>query len=211
MQHDKIDNIPISLELRNLPSMILSMAHVHGIHIGNSTSNGNVNQLSSDLQESNDKVENDDIKIIKDDKKVKTLPKHTVKFSSNSPSTSVQCWLCDGPHSFRQCQDIARMKSVCIKRPSVLKHFQQLILDRNGEAIRAMLDAPEFFDESLECASNNYDDADQVQDSDQTNEEQISSLHIGMNEVDENDIITSFKTGKLEMYTIAKFENIMDF
>jgi hypothetical protein len=75
--------------------------------------------------------------------------------TSHQKTSTVQCWLCDGPHSFRQCSELNHMKSVCIKRPSVLKHFQQLLLKKNGEAIRILMEAPEFVDDATLSTSHN--------------------------------------------------------
>jgi hypothetical protein len=148
--HDtKVDNIPISLELRNLPSTIQSLAQIHGLSMSSGVLT-NVHQVEDTPVDCTD--DDDGIHLI-GDKKPKPMPScksppPSTSLSDRKTSLMVQCWLCDGPHNFRPCKDIARMKSVCIKRPNVLKHFQQMLLDRNGQAIRVLLDAPEFFDSS---------------------------------------------------------------
>jgi hypothetical protein len=174
--HDKVDSIPITLELRNLPSTIQSLANIHGINLTNS---GNIHQITSDSLvdcHSDDGI--DHIKSIDLNKKIDKnfpSPQKKVQFASSTGS-KVQCWLCDGPHGFRQCKDLDRMKSVCKKRPSVLKHFQQLVLDKNSEGIRILMDAPELFDDlpfdqSKEPQSNDNSSDDQPDDN-------INSLHI---------------------------------
>jgi hypothetical protein len=80
--------------------------------------------------------------------------------------SKVVCWLCDGPHSFHQCKELECMKSVCIQYPNVLKHFQHLLLKKDGEGIKILTDAPEFFDDALtdnkdDLDNHNNDDADQ--------------------------------------------------
>jgi hypothetical protein len=87
------------------------------------------------------------------------------------------------------------MKSVCIKRPSVLKHFQQLLLDKNGEAIRILLETPEFFDDTTfshskdgdKNPSNHSAHNDTNQEGDSAHDEHVNSLQIGINEFEIND------------------------
>jgi hypothetical protein len=169
------------------------MAHIHGINMG-TTMPGIISQVSVP-QDSACADDNDNIKAIDGKKATKVLPKRKVHFPSTSTSSStVQCWLCDGPHSFHQCQELTKMKSVCIKRPSVLKHFQQLLLDKNGEAIRVLLDAPEFFDDTISQAediTDNHFDQDISQDN-PSSQGQINSLHIGVNDVNEDKFVSSF-------------------
>ena len=61
------------------------------------------------------------------DPKTKAFP---LKSALHNALNDVQCWLCDSPHSFHQCQKLQWMKSVCVKQPNVLKHFQQMILKK---------------------------------------------------------------------------------
>lgn len=65
----------------------------------------------------------------------------------------MQCWLCDGAHLFRQCQELVQMKSVCAQRPQVKKHFRQLLLERNAPALKVLVDAPDFFDDESDDIS----------------------------------------------------------
>jgi hypothetical protein len=90
------------------------------------------------------------------------------------------------------------MKSVCIKRPSVLKHFQQLLLDKNGEAIRILMEAPEFFDDNSFSGTEHIDNPSSspsetpLEDSDdRTINDQVNSLHLGVNEYDFDDVSSS--------------------
>jgi hypothetical protein len=129
--HDRVDNIPISLELRNLPSTIQSLAQVHGISLA-AGSISHIHQVSDDDKVNCDEQDQCDQINLMDQGKQRQSSKKTKPISSPSP---VQCWLCDGPHGFRQCNELNRMKSVCIKRPNVLKHFQQMLLDKNSQAI----------------------------------------------------------------------------
>lgn len=54
------------------------------------------------------------------------------------------------------------MKSVCIQRPNVMKHFQQLLLKKDGEGIKVLMDAPEFFDEGSLNSNNDSNDTDET-------------------------------------------------
>jgi hypothetical protein len=194
--HDKIDNIPISLELRNLPSTILSLAQVHGISVSNAPNN--IHKVSDDdLADCGDKHDAEEIKIVNSSSKNNpSNKKNIVKFKSVSGTSGVQCWLCDGPHSFRQCNELSRMKRVCIKRPSVLKHFQQLLLDKNGEAIRILMEAPEFFDDAAALDSAHSEEPSPSPNEDPSNDnaadDQVNSLHLGTNDVDNEDVPTLF-------------------
>jgi hypothetical protein len=191
--HDKIDNIPISLELRNLPATIVSLSQIHGISIGHSPTN--VHQISEDPLVNCEDKDKEHIKAIDSSKSTTKLKK--VRFQ---PKTStVQCWLCDGPHSFRECSELKRMKSVCIKRPSVLKHFQQLLLDKNGDAIKILMEAPEFFDDASFSDSSRNDEPSkspgtepQDDSNGETIHDQVNSLHLGTNDVDVDDYSSSF-------------------
>jgi hypothetical protein len=87
------------------------------------------------------------------------------------------------------------MKSICIKHPNVLKHFQKMLLDKNTQAIRVLFEAPEFFDNSLFI-----DDVKQHDESpptgsvadDNANDDKLKSLLIGMDDVSDDDFATSF-------------------
>jgi hypothetical protein len=201
--HNKVNNIPISLELRNLPSTITSLANIHGIPIVNSSAS-NIHQISDhpvDCDEESDKAS---IKAVMSNKSTSATNHQRDKLHSkqqkSQQQSTLRCWLCDGPHSFRQCTELTRMKSLCIKHPSVLKHFQQLLLDKNGEAIRVMMEAPEFFDDASFPASqeNNENESTPLQQSDDDHkhqaspEEHINSLQIGTNEFDVDDDILDF-------------------
>jgi hypothetical protein len=75
---------------------------------------------------------------------------HTISNNKQKlEKSAVQCWLCDGPHSFRQCEELVRMKNICAKRPQVQKHFHQLLLKKNVDGIKMILDAPDIFDDDL--------------------------------------------------------------
>jgi predicted nucleotide-binding protein (sugar kinase/HSP70/actin superfamily) len=54
--HDKVDNIPISLELRNLPSIIQSLAQIHGLSTNGGSSN-NIHQISDKMVDCEDNTE----------------------------------------------------------------------------------------------------------------------------------------------------------
>jgi hypothetical protein len=66
--HDKVNNIPISLELRNLPSTIMSLATIHGVSIATSTSN--IHQISDKTVDCDDVNGDDEIKAINSNKPV---------------------------------------------------------------------------------------------------------------------------------------------
>lgn len=121
-------NEMISLELQNLPSTsIISLVHVHGFVITNSPSK-NYQVLDQEV-DYDDESKHDGIKLF-DFHSPYSVPKQ-IRTTPSKLST-VQCWLYDGPHKFHQCTDLVRMKSACIKHPSILQHFQQLLLNKNG-------------------------------------------------------------------------------
>jgi Integrase core domain. len=204
--HDRVNNIPISLELRNIPTTIASLCNIHGISIANS----NINQVIAG--ESNDQDDYCDTSDVNESSIKKVHFQNKSKNSDSKTSTkqpkqtSVQCWLCDGPHSFRQCNELTRMRSLCIKRPQVLKHFQDLLLKKEG--IKVLMDASEFFDGSLTDDENNScgsktENSDDKNDSDH----HINSLQVmksntfttfdnGTNDID----ITQFNSSKFEPY-----------
>lgn len=138
----------------------MSLCQIHGI-----TSNAaNIQQLNVDHTFDQDNCRSptapDDIKRIQHHQ---TQTGDSDRLSKNKAS-QVQCWLCDGPHSFRQCQELTRMKSVCAKRPQVKKHFRQLLLERNAPALKVLVDAPDFFDDTdddISTLSENVADPEQ--------------------------------------------------
>jgi hypothetical protein len=70
------------------------------------------------------------------------------------------------------------MKSVCIQRPNVLKHFQQLMLKRDGEGIKVLMDAPEFFDEDMmeSHGHNTNTDSNDTADNNNEDDQHIKSI-----------------------------------
>eukprot|EP00557_Chaetoceros_sp_GSL56_P006725 CAMPEP_0176492420 /NCGR_PEP_ID=MMETSP0200_2-20121128/8986_1 /TAXON_ID=947934 /ORGANISM="Chaetoceros sp., Strain GSL56" /LENGTH=96 /DNA_ID=CAMNT_0017889975 /DNA_START=99 /DNA_END=389 /DNA_ORIENTATION=- len=88
------------------------------------------------------------------------------------------------------------MKNVCIKRPSVLKHFRQLLLEKNSDAIRVLLEAPDFFDndplESIPIDNASSDESESAQYITSSNDDdRIRSLQEpGSNTVDYDDLST---------------------
>jgi hypothetical protein len=163
---DIFNNIPISLELRNLPATISSLANIHGV-----VTSGPLQQSLIHQVDDSNVDESDEIDVPTDDCRIKAIsnngnkPRPTSQKSSFQPTkakmeSKVVCWLCDGPHSFRQCKELARMKSVCIQRPNVLKHFQQLLLKKDGDGIKILMDAPDFFDDAIIDTSHHSDTHD---------------------------------------------------
>jgi hypothetical protein len=207
--HDRKDNIPISLELRNLLSTIVSICHVHGISVSHATPT-NVHQLKDsdtiDVKEDCcDASQTTDTSIHKvnassSKKPHDALPKSLNQLPSTSPKgTTVQCWLCDGPHSFRQCQELARVKGVWPQRPQVRKHFRQLLLQRNpGNELKVLLDAPEFFDDK-ESPQDNNSLGDNMPTDDDTNN--VNSLQIL-----DSEMFTTFNDGHRSS-NVAQFPN----
>jgi hypothetical protein len=59
------------------------------------------------------------------------------------------------------------MKTLCIKCPQVLKHFQDLLLKKEG--IKVLMDVSEFFDGTLDSANDDTLDPMQDQDDDNNN------------------------------------------
>mmetsp|Transcript_3560 Transcript_3560/g.6720 ORF Transcript_3560/g.6720 Transcript_3560/m.6720 type:complete len:615 (-) Transcript_3560:1923-3767(-) len=201
--HDRKDNIPISLELRNLPTTIISLCNVHGISIGNA----NIQQLNAlETVDTDDCC--DDKTSITDDDSIKKLQSnfHSSKTSSDKSkvleSAQVKCWLCDGPHSFRQCKDLVRVKNICSQRPQVRKHFQQLLLQKTGgDAIKVLLDFPEIFDDSSLDVHDATAATESINDEDHA---RVNSLHI-MN----SDVFTIFNQGG-KISDVTKFPDITD-
>jgi hypothetical protein len=199
---DKEDNLPISLELHNLPSTIHSLSVLHGINLSAPSMGSNIHQVGDNVSQDDchDTLPND-IKALNQHKpsvsfKEKSLPpvmshkSSHLKSALRSGDNNVQCWLCDGAHSFRHCQDLQRMKSVCIKRPNVLKHFQRMLLNKNGDAIKILLDASEFFDEDsfLNELPKEQPTDDLNVDCDDDNIDHVK--HLGTNDTDLSDFFT---------------------
>jgi Integrase core domain. len=192
--HDRKNNIPISLELRNLPSTIVSLCNVHGIFLA-APIHSNIQFLENDTNLENCHTDNDAIKKIQSHQ-AKKLSSSLASSPPNDPK--VQCWLCDGPHSFRQCQELVRIKGVCAQRPQVRKHFHQLLLQKsNGFELKVLLDAPELFDDpgtSPPSDSNQNDDVEDTATHDHVNSLQILS----------SDLFTTF-TNEESSSNIATF------
>jgi hypothetical protein len=182
--YDKFNNIPISLELRNLPATISSLANIHGVTVsGNQPSAVHqVDDTPAAVNGSDDNVQHDT-----DDCRIKALtnrpPKprpinqqSSLRSTKAKMESKVVCWLCDGPHSFRQCKELDRMKSVCIQRPNVMRHFQQLLLKKDGEGIKVLMDAPEFFDEGPIEVPNATDDHDTPVENGDMDDQHIKSI-----------------------------------
>jgi hypothetical protein len=172
--HDRKDNIPISLELRNLPTTIVSLCNIHGV----SVASGSINQLN-DQDDTKDHCRDTDnppyidplIGTISKLQSVQQKPQ-----ASSNASPTVKCWLCDGPHSFRQCKDLTRVKTICAQRPQVRKHFQQLLLNKtNGDAIKVLLELPELFEDS---GPDHADNAKQDSSPDRDGDDNVNSLQV---------------------------------
>jgi hypothetical protein len=207
--HDRINNIPISLELRNLPATITSLCNIHGINV----SNTNIQQLGITVDDKEEDCDDNELKeTVKkvqfsktirhnvDKPKVKSTNSHIANLKEGQ--SNVQCWLCDGPHTFCQCSELTRMKNLCFKRPQVKKHFQQLLLQRNGDAIKVLLDAPDLFDDDV------FDDncPDHTTDTHPVNDlNDASSMdHVNTLRVINNSTFTSFDDG-INSTDVTKF------
>jgi hypothetical protein len=104
-EHDRKNNIPITLELRNLPTTIVSLCNIHGISINQMTSNGNVHQIEDTPKMTSDEncCDNEpvtDTSIQKIQSTHRRAGHTSDKVSKPNENTKTQCWLCDGPHSF---------------------------------------------------------------------------------------------------------------
>jgi hypothetical protein len=142
--HDPKNNIPITLELRNLPTTITSLCNVHGISISQSAIHSLNNQSATPVED----CSVDHASSVKKVHFATRVGEQSIH-KSKSENTKVQCWLCDGPHSFPQCDNLVRMKNICVKRPQVQKHFRQLLLKKNADGIKMILDTPDIFDDDL--------------------------------------------------------------
>jgi hypothetical protein len=94
--HDCENNILISLELHNIPATIVNLAKMHGISLSPTTNQ--INQVCFDLV--NDK-DQDDYKgiVLGSISQLQARPGGT----QDRQTSGVQCWLCDGPHTFHEC------------------------------------------------------------------------------------------------------------
>jgi hypothetical protein len=105
--HDKMNNIPISLELRNLPSTIVSLCNVHGISMSTTPVPTNIQLVDDNMDSSVDcdkmfTLDEASVKKIQSSGMKKKVSFATPPSSDSTNDVKVQCWLCDGPHSFRQ-------------------------------------------------------------------------------------------------------------
>lgn len=187
--HDQMNKIPITLELRNIPTTIASLCNVHGMTISTSQVHQINEQESDNLDNCRDNegtIESSIKRLHVNSKTKKTDSKPSTKSLKQS---NVQCWLCDGPHSFHQCNELTRMKTLCIKRPQVLKHFQDLLLKKEG--IKVLMDASEFFDGSLNSAHDDaLDNMQKDDDDDDIPNDQVNSL-----QVLQHNTFTTFENG----------------
>mmetsp|Transcript_14774 Transcript_14774/g.27803 ORF Transcript_14774/g.27803 Transcript_14774/m.27803 type:complete len:174 (-) Transcript_14774:869-1390(-) len=133
--------------LRNLPITITSLCNVHGISISQTNIHLLSQQCEFNTEDCYDVTNTASVKKVHFDlnKRLNKIDKPITTSSTNKPA--VQCWLCDGPHTFQQCSELTRMKNICAKRPQVQKHFRQLLLNRNAGGIKVLLDAPDLFDD----------------------------------------------------------------
>jgi hypothetical protein len=132
--HDQHNNIPISLELHNLPETISSLARIHGIPITLSTDK--VQQVADTHGDSNSITcmgDNDPLLALDS---IQQIPSTTMMKQPSSPSSLVQCWLCDGPHTFRDCKELKRLHTVCAKRPNLSKYVTKLIKNARDDNTR---------------------------------------------------------------------------
>jgi hypothetical protein len=135
-QHDRENDIPISLELHNIPATIASLAKLHGI--SPQMNNNQVQQIQTmGHQESDIEASHtiwDSIQKLQMNKKVPTK------------KTAVQCWLCDGQHTFRECNQLTKLRTVCAKRPAISKYIKTMMtsnedMDNKRISIKAVIDA----------------------------------------------------------------------
>jgi hypothetical protein len=133
--HDQMNNIPISLELHNLPATITSIARVHGISIGPVT--GQIQQVLHD-GDSNDTPSdyptNDPSSVLESIQQLSKNVSTTTRASGHQ--STVQCWLCDGPHTFRECKELQRLHNVCAKRPILTKYITKMMKSTRDDATK---------------------------------------------------------------------------
>ena len=178
-EHDKMDNIPISLDLHFIPTTIKNLCHTHGI----SLSAPHIQLVHDDDQYMNEAIEHPHIR------KIVANPGNNCKVFPSKNNANVQCWLCDGNHTFHDCTSLRHMKTICSERPQVLCHFQQLLLKRDGPAIKIHLDAPEFFDDTLSgpnVQESNDDTEQSLTDHHSTTSSAITVEHINSLQIGEN-------------------------
>mmetsp|Transcript_17203 Transcript_17203/g.32572 ORF Transcript_17203/g.32572 Transcript_17203/m.32572 type:complete len:491 (+) Transcript_17203:1535-3007(+) len=162
--HDHENNVPISLELHNLPATIASLATVHGISVAPTTS-VQIHHVSDERDLSNGGHDNHDNSVTVLDKSIKSI---TSTSKPNKPVASkkgsVQCWLCDGPHTFCECKDLKRLNAVCAKRPTLTKYIMNMTRSLQDDSakwisIKAILDSYEI-DDNHEASSDSSDPLD---------------------------------------------------
>jgi hypothetical protein len=113
----------------------------------------------------------------------------------------VQCWLCDGPHSFRQCKELVHIRGVCTQRPQVRKHFRNLLLQKNhGNELKVLLEAPELFDDP--AADESSCDPATLDVTDATSNDHDD--HVNSLQLINSDLFTTFHDG-------ARSSNIASF
>jgi hypothetical protein len=147
--HDQEDNIPISLELHNLPAMIASLATIHGIPLTQSSMQSQVQQVRNDNIDIPDICidGNDPIQAVTSINQLQTtLNQSKLSSPTSSKSTVIQCWLCDGPHTFKDCKDLKRLHSGCAKHPTLSKYVAKMVQGKQDDntkciSIKAILEA----------------------------------------------------------------------
>jgi hypothetical protein len=133
--HDRHNNIPISLELHNIPATIASLAIVHGISPTTSTT-GHIQQLQDtshevDARASPQDANNDASVLLDSIRQVQSKGERHGK-------SQVQCWLCDGSHTFRECGELKRLHAVCAKRPTLSKYVSKMVLAKHDDSAKKM-------------------------------------------------------------------------
>lgn len=133
--HDRHNNIPISLELNNLPATIASLAKLHGIQLN---IHGGEHKSIHKLSTKEDDVEQPGYGTVEElNNQLETVLQLNSavsgrKHDTNHKAQELQCWLCDGNHSFRKCDQLQRLNSICAKRPKISK-FVQNMLKKDGD------------------------------------------------------------------------------
>jgi hypothetical protein len=126
--HDRMNNIPISLELHNLPATITSLAVTHGISVG--MASGQVQQVPI-LNEGHSNESDIDFIIQESINQVNSK-------LHEKANPVVQCWFCDENHPFHQCTQLKRLHSVCAQRPNVAKYLHQISSKRTDSKIKML-------------------------------------------------------------------------
>lgn len=155
--HDRHDNIPISLELNNLPATIASLAQIHGISLANSSTTIQQVSFQSDVDNQfvDDGKADDDMVLMDSIQKVGFKVAKIDKPMKSSVKRDVQCWLCDGAHAFRQCDQLKRLQSICAQRPNLSKYLQQIVSRQHENSDLKRLSVKAI----LESYQGNCDDA----------------------------------------------------